>query len=143
MLDLGHCKVIFRFDHTNRNPLEKNTVERSRSAKRITDSSISRFPTTRYQKRFLSRTGPINRGRCYSRRLNRSTSHMADASAQRAAPGKAGKIYGNARKEHVQAKFSNFELQQKSPIFQKKIVTCEGTKAWSYSAPALRICFAN
>ena len=46
-------------------------------------------------------------------RQNRSTSHIRDASAQRAAPGRAGKIYGSARREHVQAKFSIFDLQQK------------------------------
>ena len=42
-----------------------------------------------------------------------------DASAQRAAPGRAGKIYGSARREHDEAKFCIFELQPKVEVFEK------------------------
>ena len=55
----------------------------------------------------------------YTLQANRYETHIRDASAQRATPGRAGKIHGNARREHVQAKFSIFELQQKIDVFEK------------------------
>ena len=46
----------------------------------------------------------------YSLQAHRITSHVRDASAQRAAPGRAGKIYGNARRAQVYAKFCIFKI---------------------------------
>ena len=65
---------------------------------------------------------PNRPGQSITLRQNRAMNQKRDASAQRAAPGRAGKICGNAQREQVQAKFSMFELQQKSN-FSKKIVT--------------------
>ena len=64
---------------------------------------------------------------------------MGETSAQRAAPGRAGKIYGSARKRKNQAKFSIFEVQQAYDFFDKfssrdsMTPKLGHTKLWQYA----------